>query len=67
MVSFPWRATYDKDAYLGWLNTHSSHLVLPEKTRRRLFAEIGRVIEARGGYLEMHFVSVVYMAKKDDS
>ncbi len=63
-IKFPWSARYTTQQYLGLLNTYSDHLRMAENDRRALFAGIADVIDRRGGYLDVPYLAVLYMAEK---
>ncbi len=63
-VEHEWETAYDRDAYLQLLDTSSDHRLLDPDTRERLFAEVGRVIDAAGGVLPVTYVAELYLARR---
>jgi SAM-dependent methyltransferase len=55
----------DAESYLRFLGTSSSHRALDERTRRRLFAAVGRLIEEEyGGRVIEGYRSELYVSRK---
>ena len=55
----------DAESYLRFLGTFSSHRALDERTRRRLFAAVGRLIdEEYGGRVIEGYRSELYVSRK---
>lgn len=61
--TFPWRQRYSAGEYVRLLSTHSDHILLEPAVRERLLARIAEVIEARGGELEVMYVTHLYLAR----
>jgi hypothetical protein len=55
----------DAEGYLRLLGTFSSHRTLDERTRRRLFAAVGRLIdEEYGGRVIEGYRSELYVSRR---
>jgi len=64
---FDWELDYTVDQYLALLSTFSSHLVLPEPARGRLFDEVRRRIAARSsGSVRRGWGAVLHVATRLD-
>lgn len=61
---FPWTKRYTSEAYLGLLSTHSDHILLSPEHLACVLKGVGEVIENFGGSLELHYSTVLYMARK---
>lgn len=61
---FLWSKRYSAEAYLGLLSTHSDHILLPAEHLECLLKGVGEVIERFGGSIELHYSTVLYMARK---
>jgi SAM-dependent methyltransferase len=61
---FPWTRRYTSEAYLGLLSTHSDHITLSPERLECVLKGVGEVIEHFGGSLELHYSTVLYMARK---
>lgn len=61
---FTWKQHYTTEAYLGLLSTHSDHSTLPPDRLACLLDGIGEVIERFGGGLDLHYSTVLYLARK---
>jgi SAM-dependent methyltransferase len=62
---YPWTATFDRDLYLAWLETQSTYALLHPKTRQRVLAEIGAIIDSRlGGTVTKPFLGVLAIARR---
>jgi SAM-dependent methyltransferase len=60
-----WEQRLSRDQYLALLDTFSRHRQLPEDRRVRLFAEIGRLIDAEyGGYVDQPYSTNLTLARK---
>jgi 2-polyprenyl-3-methyl-5-hydroxy-6-metoxy-1,4-benzoquinol methylase len=62
--AFPWAARYTTAAYLDLLATSSKHAVLAADVRAQLFAAIARVIDRRGGAIEIAYVTNLVVAPR---
>ena len=55
----------DAEGYLRFMSTFSSHRALDERTRRRLFAAVGRLIdEEYGGRVIEGYRSELYVSRR---
>jgi SAM-dependent methyltransferase len=62
-----WEKHFARKEYIALLNTFSPHRQLEEETRNRLFAAIGHLIDVEyGGYVEQHYLTTLYLARKSD-
>ena len=61
---YPWSRRYDTSDYLGLMETHSDHRLLPAQQRERLHAAIGNAIEAVGGVVEVSYEANLYVARR---
>lgn len=62
---YPWTKTFDRPKYLKLLNTFSDHSSLDEKRRKKLFKEIGKLIDDKyEGSIERPYLSALFIAKK---
>jgi len=64
VVELPWTERYPTARYLELISTYSDHAVLPEATRAALFTEIAVAIDARGGAIEIPYVTLVVVARR---
>ena len=60
---YPWSHHYDTSDYLGLMETHSDHRLLPAEQRERLHAAIARALERSGGSIEVFYEANLYVAK----
>jgi SAM-dependent methyltransferase len=63
-TSFPWTRRYTRDQWLDELGSHSDHATLPMDVRRALLDEIGRTIDAFGGWFVMPYVTTLISATR---
>ncbi len=63
-AAFPWTERYTTAAYLDLLATSSRHAVLAADVRARLFAAIARVIDDRGGAVEIEYTTSLVVAAR---
>jgi SAM-dependent methyltransferase len=61
---FPWRKRYSSEAYLGLLSTHSDHILLSPERLECLLKGVGEAIEHFEGSLDLHYSTVLYLARK---
>jgi len=61
---YPWQRRYTTEQYIGMLNTHSSHLSLPEEKRKCLYQGIEEVIDRHAGVMVKSYLAVLYLAQK---
>ena len=64
VVELPWTERYTTARYLDLISTYSDHAVLPTEARAALFAEIAAAIDARGGTIEVPYVTLVVIARR---
>lgn len=57
-----WDLTYTRAQYLDLIQTHSDHLMLPADVLRALLAEIGALIDRRGGHLGVRYRTTLHTA-----
>ena len=50
--------------YVRLLETHSDHAALPESQREDLLAGVVKLIEASGGEIDVHYETVVHLARR---
>lgn len=63
-----WRLIYHRDAYLRLLSTYSDHRLLPRDQRRRLFRNLGELIDAEfGGEVERPYRTELVLARAGGS
>jgi SAM-dependent methyltransferase len=55
---------YDTERYLGYLASISTYRVLPPEQREQALTETARVLDARGGGIDMLHVSDLFLARK---
>ncbi len=60
---YRWIREYSSAEYVRLLQTHSDHIMLERRRREALLAEIGAVIEAHGGVLELTYVTHLCLAR----
>jgi SAM-dependent methyltransferase len=61
--SYEWTHVYSSGEYVALLRTHSRTIVLADDRRAALLAEVGRAIDARGGRLELDYVTWLQLAR----
>jgi len=61
---YPWSHRYDTADYLGLMETHSDHRLLPEKQREQLHDAIAQALERFGGGIEVYYEANLYVAKR---
>jgi SAM-dependent methyltransferase len=61
--TYRWSLNYSTSAYLRLMQTHSTHILLTEESRRRLLAEVGAVIDRHGGSLTLPLVTQLHLAR----
>jgi SAM-dependent methyltransferase len=67
VLRFPWTQSYTTEEYLGLLSTHSDHSILPTERLDCLLEGVGEVIDRFGGGLVLHYLTVLYLARKPGS
>ena len=60
---YPWRETYTEERYVKLLNTYSPIQRLTDEARRKVLADIRKLIKRHGGLVESEYVSRLYVAK----
>jgi hypothetical protein len=60
---YRWAQEYTGDEYVRLLRTHSDHIVLEPRVREALLAEVGRVVDARGGTLTLQYATKLCLAR----
>ena len=60
---YSWADDYTAAEYVDLMATHSDHIVLGDRERDRLFAEVGAVIEANGGTLTLPYATLLGLAR----
>jgi hypothetical protein len=59
-----WDALYTADEYISLLDTFSGHIAMPEASRRRLYQEIRRRLNARPDpRVRRHWYSILHVAR----
>jgi SAM-dependent methyltransferase len=61
---FDWCKTYTTEEYLGLLQTHSNHQMLPPAQLDQLLASIARLIMSSGDRIELSYETHLYLAKR---
>ncbi len=60
---YRWELTYTTVEYLGLIGTHSDHILLPEASRQRLFAQLGEAIDRAGGSFALTYETLLCLAR----
>ncbi len=63
VLTWRWTRWCDTATYLDLLRTHSDHRILPDDVRAALLADIGEVLDAHGGGIEIPYVSEALIAR----
>ncbi|TMQ10549.1 MAG: class I SAM-dependent methyltransferase [Deltaproteobacteria bacterium] len=61
---YPWTQAYSTARYLDLLDTYSDHATLADELRTPLYDAIAKVIERRGGVVEIPYVSMAFVAQR---
>ena len=62
-----WRRSFDRDQYIGLLDTYSDHRTLPRRQRTRLYAAISELIDRDfGGQAPREYRTELYLAQRMD-
>jgi hypothetical protein len=62
---YDWETSYDAETYIALLSTFSSHIVMPEHHRDRLFSDIRRRLSERpDGLVRRHWGAVLHVATR---
>jgi SAM-dependent methyltransferase len=65
---FDWEVRYDAAGYLRLLDTFSDHIAMAPGPRRRLYAEIRRLLAQRpDGQLRRHWGAILHVARRRDT
>lgn len=59
----PWARSYDTEDWLELLSTQSDHRMLDEDVRAGLFDRVRTAVDSNGGRVEVHYVTVGYLAR----
>ncbi|GAA2262587.1 hypothetical protein GCM10010232_62840 [Streptomyces amakusaensis] len=62
-VRFRRRARYDTERYLAFLASVSAYRMLPERRREQALADVGELLDARGGGIDMHHMNDLFLAR----
>jgi hypothetical protein len=63
--TYPWIATYSRDAYLDMLASQSSYALMERERRGELLDSIGRLVDLHlGGTVTKEYVAVVAIAER---
>ena len=54
---------YDTQRYLAFLTSISAYRILPDQRREQLLAATARLLDSRGGGIDMHHVSDLFLAR----
>lgn len=64
VATYPWLASYDRDAYLRMLRTHSPYALMDPGRRTQLMAAVGGIIDERlQGQITKQYVCIVAIAE----
>ena len=61
--SYTWNQAYTTDEYVQLLQTHSDHIVLPDRERHALLEGVAGVIDRSGGSLTLEYVTALWLAR----
>lgn len=61
---YPWSSKYETQAFLDLLETFSDHRMLEAEQRRSLLGAIRRIVEGRGGIVEVPYEAHLYLARR---
>jgi len=61
---YDWTRTYTEIEYLGLLQTHSNHQMLPSAQLDRLLASIGELIRSTANRIELSYETHLYLATR---
>ena len=61
---YTWNQTYTAEEYVGFLGTHSDHILLPEEQRTPLLVAVRDAIDAAGGTLDYAYRTLLSVARK---
>lgn len=61
---FAWRDRLVTHRYIQLLETYSAHAALPEAEREHLLDGVKKLIDAAGGEIDIHYETVVHLARR---
>lgn len=61
---YPWSHRYRTSDYLGLMDTHSDHRLLPPEQRQRLHQAIRQALERAGGEIEIFYEANLYLGRR---
>lgn len=64
---YQWRSSYSVAEFLELLTTQSDHRMLPDERRHDLLQQIGEIVKARGGTIEVRYVCRLFAAPKEST
>ncbi len=64
LLRFPRSSRVSTRHYVALLETRSAHATLPDAVRKHLLADVAELVDAAGGEIEMHYETVVHLAKR---
>ncbi|KZE68823.1 hypothetical protein AWM68_00670 [Fictibacillus phosphorivorans] len=62
--TYIWDQVYSADEYIGLLNTHSGHQVLPSYQKDPLYKGINKSIQQKGGQISKKHAVALFLARK---
>lgn len=62
-LTYPWSQIYSTEEFLRLQMTHSPKRMLPPDRRRELLDQIGGVIDAHGGAIEVRYTTNLFLAR----
>jgi len=65
--TYTWTQTYTTAEWLALLATHSDHRMLPDEQRARLHAAVGHAIDEHGGYVDVTYDALLFLATRRSS
>jgi SAM-dependent methyltransferase len=60
-----WTEEFTADEYVAMMSTASNHRLMEPQKRERLFAEMRRLIDERGGRIRKHNLTILHVARKN--
>lgn len=64
VIRYVWADDFTADEYVAMMNTASDHRIMEPAKRKRLFAEMRRLIAARpGGRIRLHTAMILHLAR----
>ena len=60
-LKYPWSIEYTTETYLGLLQTHSDHQILPPDELEPLLTAVGHAIDAHGGTIDIPYETHLYV------